>query len=102
MSQIPIIQEVPEKPDRQEDDARRELETPETNMHAKLEDPPRELGQLIGWFVYGLCSYFVHTVLIPILFPLLIIERAAPTSDLTPPAHTSRGVACSPEELNLQ
>ena len=117
MSETPNIHEVPEKsarreeedaptpnirekPDRREEDARTGLERLENNMHAKLQNPPRELG-LVGWFVYGLCSYFVHTVLIPILFPLLIIQRVAPTCDLQPPAYTSRGVGCSPGEMTL-
>ncbi|XP_010909418.1 uncharacterized protein [Elaeis guineensis] len=97
----PNIREVQEKPDRREEDASMGSETPENNMHAKPQDPPREPG-LVGWFVYGLSSYFVHTVLIPILFPLLVIQRAASTSDLPPlPAYTSRGVACSPQEMTL-
>ncbi|XP_008813158.2 uncharacterized protein LOC103723864 [Phoenix dactylifera] len=94
MSETPDIREAPENPDRLKEDARKESQ-------AKLEDPPRSL-ELVGWFVYGLCSYFVYTVLIPILFPLLIVQRASLTSDLPPPpAYTSRGVVCSPDEMTL-
>lgn len=35
------------------------------------EEKPRKY-EVFGWYFYGLCSYFVLTVLIPIMFPLII------------------------------
>ncbi|KAL2236755.1 uncharacterized protein LOC105172840 [Sesamum indicum] len=37
------------------------------------EDKPTK-GEVMVWYLYGLCSYFVHTVLIPIVFPLIISQ----------------------------
>ncbi|OVA12069.1 hypothetical protein BVC80_1485g43 [Macleaya cordata] len=31
-------------------------------------------GEIYSWYLYGLCSYFITTVLVPILFPLLISQ----------------------------
>ncbi|XP_074362511.1 uncharacterized protein LOC141702798 isoform X2 [Apium graveolens] len=46
-----------------------------------IQDKPNK-GEVILWCFYGLCSYFLHTVLIPILFPLIIshIFKAPETS----------------------
>lgn len=38
-----------------------------------IQDKPSK-GEVILWCFYGLCSYFLHTVLIPILFPLIISQ----------------------------
>ncbi|KAL0312387.1 UNVERIFIED_CONTAM: hypothetical protein Sradi_5638000 [Sesamum radiatum] len=38
-----------------------------------IEDKPTK-GEVMVWYLYGLCSYFVHTVLIPIVFPLIISQ----------------------------
>ncbi|KAL4570435.1 hypothetical protein LXL04_026087 [Taraxacum kok-saghyz] len=37
------------------------------------EDKP-EKGEVIGWCFYELCSYFTHTVLLTIVFPLIISQ----------------------------
>lgn len=37
--------------------------------------------EVLGWCFYGLCSYFIHTVLIPIVFPLIISQIASPMPD---------------------
>ncbi|KAK3037650.1 hypothetical protein RJ639_030427 [Escallonia herrerae] len=57
--------------------------------------------EVFGWLLYGLCSYFIHTVLVPILFPL-IISQAMHTPD---PAHgwaiNNKGLVCSRKGMQL-
>lgn len=32
-------------------------------------------SEVFGWYLYGImCSYFIHTVLIPIVFPLIVSQ----------------------------
>jgi hypothetical protein len=65
------------------------------------EDPPSPI-ELAGWYIYGFCSYFVMTVLLPVLFPLLITQVAFPPSDLSASAVLSlRGHTCSQREMAL-
>lgn len=60
----------------------------------EMEDPPTR-PEVMGWYVYGLCTYFVVTFLIPVLFPLIVAQRAAEESDMPPPPGvTSIGVVC--------
>ena len=37
--------------------------------------------EVFGWCFYGLCSYFIHTVLIPVVFPLIISQISMPWPD---------------------
>lgn len=65
------------------------------------EDPPSPL-ELAGWYIYGFCSYFVMTVLLPVLLPLLVTQVAFPPTDLSPSAVLSlRGRSCSQREMAL-
>lgn len=65
------------------------------------EDPPSPL-ELAGWYIYGFCSYFVMTVLLPVLFPLLITQVAFPPTDLSSAAVISlKGHSCSQREMAL-
>ncbi|KAG6383087.1 hypothetical protein SASPL_157172 [Salvia splendens] len=43
---------------------------------AGVEEKPSK-PEVLGWYMYGLCSYFVHTVLIPIVFPLIISQTVS-------------------------
>lgn len=61
-----------------------------------------EMPELVAWHVFSFASYFVHNFLIPVLFPLMITQRAWPNSNLLPPpAYTPRGVECSQKEMAL-
>ncbi|KAJ3672586.1 hypothetical protein LUZ60_007307 [Juncus effusus] len=65
------------------------------------EDPPSPL-ELAGWYIYSFCSYFVLTVLVPVLFPLIITQIAFPASDLSSSAVLSiKGHSCSQREMAL-
>ena len=59
-------------------------------------------GEVLGWYMYGLCSYFVHTVLIPIVFPLIISQTV---SDPPPPpqgwGRSYQDVKCKQSEMLL-
>ncbi|PON41819.1 Major facilitator superfamily domain containing protein [Parasponia andersonii] len=48
--------------------------------YAGHEEKPTKV-EVFGWCFYGLCSYFIHTVLIPIVFPLIISQIASPMPD---------------------
>ncbi|KAJ8754357.1 hypothetical protein K2173_002808 [Erythroxylum novogranatense] len=50
------------------------------------------------WFFYEFCSYFIHTVLLPVLFPLHIspIKRLAKQT-----ARYGRGLMCTTSEIQL-
>lgn len=46
-----------------------------------IQDKPNK-GEVMVWCLYGLCSYFIQTVLIPIVFPLIISQISkAPTPE---------------------
>lgn len=42
-----------------------------------IQDKPNK-GEVMLWCFYGLSSYFIHTVVIPILFPLIISQISNP------------------------
>lgn len=69
--------------------------------HAKVEDPPT-MAELIGWYLYGLSTYFIQTVLVPVLFPLIVAQVASPTDGIPPSlTHTSRHIQCAKQEMLL-
>ncbi|KVH95132.1 hypothetical protein Ccrd_002771 [Cynara cardunculus var. scolymus] len=45
----------------------------ESEEYEEFEDKPTK-GEVIGWCFYELCSYFTHTVLLTIVFPLIISQ----------------------------
>ncbi|KAJ0968048.1 hypothetical protein J5N97_024965 [Dioscorea zingiberensis] len=55
-----------------------------------------------GKFLYGLCTYFIQTVLVPVLFPLIITQVASPTAGVSPSlTQTSRNIQCAKQEMLL-
>ncbi|XP_031393230.1 uncharacterized protein LOC116204970 [Punica granatum] len=69
--------------------------------YAAVEEKPSK-AEAFGWHLYGFCTYFVQTTLIPVLFPLIISQTV---SDVPEPAHgwthSSRGFPCSQKEMRL-
>ncbi|KAJ8650554.1 hypothetical protein MRB53_003577 [Persea americana] len=68
---------------------------------AGIEAQPLKM-EIILWYIYGLCSYFIHTVLLPIVFPLIISQMVS----LPPPpeqgwTQSSKGMYCRGQELQL-
>ncbi|BBH02773.1 hypothetical protein Prudu_013448 [Prunus dulcis] len=43
--------------------------------YAGVEEKPNKV-EVLSWYFYELCSYFILTVLIPIVFPLIISQVA--------------------------
>ena len=69
--------------------------------YARLEEEPTK-GEVLGWCLYGLCSYFIQTVLIPIVFPLLISQIKVPEEVNSQKWETNtRGFNCLVKEMNL-
>lgn len=65
------------------------------------EEPPA-MVELVGWYIYGFCSYFITHLLLPVLFPAIITQVAFPNSDFTPdPKYTLKGVTCSVHEMSM-
>lgn len=55
-----------------------------------------------GWYLYEFCSYFVQTVLIPILFPLIIIQlQKLPTDPILEWQQNHQGMVCAEKEVHL-
>lgn len=65
------------------------------------EEPPAVVD-LVGWYIYGFCSYFITHLLLLVLFPAIITQVAFPNSDFTPdPKYTLKGVTCSVHEMSM-
>ncbi|XP_076924220.1 uncharacterized protein LOC143586592 [Bidens hawaiensis] len=57
----------------------------ETEDYEEYEDKPTK-GEVISWCLYELCSYFTHTVLLTVVFPLIISQSFS-----NPPPEPARG-----------
>lgn len=68
---------------------------------AGIEDRPIKL-EVILWYIYGLCSYFIHTVLLPIVFPLIISQMVpSPPPPQQGWTRSSKGLYCRGQDLHL-
>lgn len=69
--------------------------------YAAVEEKPSKV-EVFGWHLYGFCTYFVQTTLIPVLFPLIISQTV---SDVPEPPQgwnrSFRGLPCSQKEMRL-
>ena len=55
-----------------------------------------------GWYLYEFCSYFVQTVLIPVVFPLIISQlQHLPMDPVQEWFKNHQGVVCAEKEINL-
>ncbi|VAH99366.1 unnamed protein product [Triticum turgidum subsp. durum] len=58
--------------------------------------------ELVGWYLYGFCSFFITHLLLPVLFPAIVTQVAFPSSDFTPEAkYTVKGASCSVHEMSM-
>jgi len=65
------------------------------------EEPPA-MVELVGWYLYGFCSYFITHLLLPVLFPAIVTQVAFPASDFTPESkYTVKGATCSIHEMSM-
>ncbi|CAI9771621.1 unnamed protein product [Fraxinus pennsylvanica] len=68
---------------------------------AKHEEKPGK-GEVLCWYLYGLCSFFVHTVLIPIEFPLIISQTVSlPHAPQQGWLKSYRDLKCGKNEMQL-
>lgn len=58
--------------------------------------------EVLGWYLYEFCFYFVQTVLVPVVFPLIISQlQNLPTQSLQEWNKTHPGSHCSQKEFHL-
>ncbi|RDY03261.1 hypothetical protein CR513_13180, partial [Mucuna pruriens] len=69
--------------------------------YEEIGDEPSKI-EVWGWYLYELCSYFVQTVLIPVVFPLLISQlQHLPMDPVQDWFKNHQGVPCADKEINL-
>ena len=74
---------------------------PAAPAYVMPEEPPA-MVELVGWYLYGFCSYFITHLLLPVLFPAIVTQVAFPSSDFTPDAkYVIKGVTCSIHEMSM-
>lgn len=67
--------------------------------YAGHEEKPQKV-EVLSWYFYELCSHFILTVLVPIVFPLIltqIVKLPESWDDLS----TKSGATCTHKEINL-
>nr|POE64719.1 hypothetical protein CFP56_06332 [Quercus suber] len=58
--------------------------------------------EVVGWYMYGFCTYFIHSVLIPIVFPLIIAQTVSlPPQPVQGWGMSPRGLVCREKESKL-
>ncbi|XP_054775980.1 uncharacterized protein LOC129284501 [Prosopis cineraria] len=68
-----------------------------------MEDKPSKF-EVMGWYLYELCSYFIQTVLIPLVFPLIIsqLQHLPSNPDPVQDWHFHHpGLTCPDKEIHL-
>ncbi|EAY99395.1 hypothetical protein OsI_21365 [Oryza sativa Indica Group] len=74
---------------------------PAAPAYVMPEEPPA-MVELVGWYLYGFCSYFITHLLLPVLFPAIITQVAFPASDFTPDnKYIVKGANCSIHEMSM-
>lgn len=69
--------------------------------YAEVEEKPNKV-EILSWYFYELCSYFIHTVLIPIVFPLIISRVAnGPLASVEGGGFSDKGFFCKQKEIKL-
>lgn len=69
-------------------------------QYGGIQDKPSK-GEVILWCFYGLCSYFLHTVLIPILFPLIISQIFKAPEPLQGWEKSFEGLSCTKKDMQV-
>ncbi|MBA0656914.1 hypothetical protein Goklo_009237 [Gossypium klotzschianum] len=71
------------------------------STYSRVEHKPTR-KEIWAWYAYELCSYFVHTVLIPVVFSLIIGQIVEePTEPLLGWSESAKGLACKINEMKL-
>lgn len=69
-------------------------------VYAGLVDRPSR-GEIWVWYLYGLCSYFVLTTLLPVIFPLIIGYIVKPQEPSQGWSKTRKGFVCGLDEMDV-
>lgn len=69
-------------------------------LYAGLVDMPSK-GEIWVWYLYSLCSYFVLTTLLPVIFPLIIGYIVKPEEPRQGWSKTRRGFVCGLDEMEV-
>lgn len=76
----------------------------EYGAYQVVQDKPARL-EVIGSYLYEFCSYFIQTLLIPVVFPLIISQLQHLSSDTAPAFASWRSnhpqLTCSDKEIGL-
>ncbi|ESW30195.1 hypothetical protein PHAVU_002G132600 [Phaseolus vulgaris] len=71
------------------------------NGYEEVGEKPSGL-EVMGWYLYEFCFYFVQTVLVPVVFPLIISQlQRIPTDSLQEWAKNHPTKHCSQKEIHL-
>ncbi|KAH0974609.1 hypothetical protein GBA52_016508 [Prunus armeniaca] len=68
--------------------------------YAGVEEKPNKV-EVLSWYFYELCSYFILTVLIPIVFPLIISQVANGPLASVEGGFSDKGFVCKQKEIRL-
>lgn len=68
--------------------------------YAGVEEKPNKV-EVLSWYFYELCSYFILTVLIPIVFPLIISQVANGSLASVEGGFSDKGFVCKQKEIKL-
>lgn len=67
--------------------------------YARVEEKPKKV-EVLSWYFYELCSHFVLTVLVPIVFPL-ILSQIIKLPESWDALSAKSGATCTHKEINL-
>ncbi|KAL2333946.1 hypothetical protein Fmac_015159 [Flemingia macrophylla] len=65
-----------------------------------MRDKPSKF-EVWGWYLYEFCSYFIQTVLIPVVFPLMISQLQHLPMGPVPDRTINLPASCAPKQVNL-
>ncbi|KAH9753163.1 hypothetical protein KPL71_014979 [Citrus sinensis] len=71
--------------------------------YSGLQEKPSKL-EIWMWYLYEMCSHFIVTTVVPVVFPLIISEIVSKTDDHDDDqgwGQTPRGIACMLREIKL-
>lgn len=98
---VPISRIAGLSPKRSIQVVREAYRQPAAPAYVMPEEPPA-MVELVGWYLYGFCSFFITHLLLPVLFPAIVTQVAFPSSDFTPEAkYTVKGASCSVHEMSM-
>ena len=71
------------------------------DAYEEMQDKPSRF-EVFGWYFYEFCTYFIQTVLIPVVFPLIISQlQHLSTDPLQEWLKTHPGSVCKDKEITL-